>query len=527
MNKSLARFLMILLVLTVFIPANTRHVFANSFQAPVQFENMNAVDSYPTALQASNGTIWVAWESNTTRPNIFFRTTSPDGSTRSTIQNLTGPSTSWNRQPTLAQLQNGTIFFAWTSNLTGHFKLYYKTFTGGVWSSITQLTTGINDDRAPKTAIAQDSTLWIVWERANSTGGTQVFYKTLNGNAWSPDNQLTFDSTFNGLPNVMSARGGSVWVSWSKWFGNTINYNLVYQVFNGTRWSNQTLLTNVSSSSTFGDTHPDLIQDRNGTIWAVWSREMKLTTTVFQDKLFYKFSGNAGQTWSPDTQLTFGGDANNTIDDRQASTIQGIDKFLWIFYSSDATGIGSLFDIYLIKTTNPIYPVHAPAVTKITIQPTKMYPWNVATINVTVADLGDFIENIQLSVQTVNKTSFKVATAQTFLASGQSQTFSFSWNATGAPAGRYAIVASIALVPGETLGAGLGNTLRYRSLAILIKGDLDQDFNVNIIDAAIMAVAYGSTPSSPNWNPNADLDRDGVINIIDFAILGANYGKSI
>jgi len=409
--------------------------------------------------------------------------------------------------------------------MTGHFNLYFKTYTGGLWSKISQLSSGVDDDRVTKATVAQDSTLWVVWERDTAAASRQVFYKTLKGNTWSGDNQLTTDATWNTLPSVMGLKGGSVWISWAKWFSTGNSYSLSYQIFNGTSWSSQIPLTTVNLS-TFGDTHPDLLQDRNGTIWAFWSREMKLTTIAFQDKLFYKFSGDGGQTWSSDTQLTFGGDANNTIDDREARAIQGMDKSVWIFYSSDATGIGSLFDIYYIKT-NQVYPVHDIAVTRIAVSPAKMYPWNVATINVTVADLGDFIENVQLNLQAVNKTSFNIGSASTFLASGQKATFSFTWNATLAPSSRYTIVATLAQVKGETIGAALDNTLRYKSLPILLKGDLNKDFTINIIDAAIMAVDYNSRPGDPNWNPDADLNRDGIINIIDFAILGANYSKSI
>ncbi len=525
MSKSLARFLILATLLTVIVPLQVRHAHGYSFQTPVLLENMSSVDSLPAALQSSDGTIWVAWESYNPRTDLFYMRIRTDGSIVTPIQNLTGPATAFNRAPTLTQLQNGTVFFAWAANITGHFKLWAKTYTGGLWTRPFQLTSGSDDDQVPKSTVAQNGTLWLVWERDNSGGSRQVYYKTLNGNAWSGDIQLTIDATLNTLPNVMSVKGGSIWVSWSKFISSGSFYNIYYQTFNGTAWSNQLVLTNVNLS-TFGDTHPDLVQDRNGTIWAFWSREEKLSTTIFQDKLWYKFSGNGGQTWSSDTKLTFGGDANVTIDDLEPSAIQGVDKSLWIFYSSDLTNAGSLFDIYYIKT-NQIYPVHDPAVTKVTVSPAKMYPWNVATINVTLADLGDFIENIQLTVQAVNKTSFNVGSASTFLASGQSKIFSFTWNASSAPSARYTIIASILLGPGETMGAGLDNTFRYRSLAVLLRGDLNKDYTINIIDAAIMAVAYGSRPGNSSWNPNADLNRDGIVNIIDFAMLGANYGKSI
>ncbi len=531
MGDSLTRLLLIALLLAVFFQGQTHNASGYSFQNPQLLENLSSLDSLPSAVQLSNGTIWVAWESYTTRTDAFYLTMASDGTSRSAIQSLTGPSTSYNRAPSLSQLGNGTIILVWSANRTGSYNLYYKTFTGRVWTMPVQLTSGSSDDNVPKTTVSLDGTLWVVWERdaistlCPSLTCRQVFYKTLNGNTWSGDSQLTFDQTLNALPNVMVAKDGSIWVSWSKWISSGSLYNIYYQTFNGVTWSGQIPLTTVNIS-TFGDTHPDLIQDRNGTIWLFFTRETKVTTGIFQDKLFYKFSGDGGLSWSADTQLTFGGNSTNTIDDREPSTIQGRDHSLWIFYSSDATGFGSLFDIYYIKT-NPIWPVHDVAVTRIQPLPVSMFPWNVAAVNVTVSDLGDLIENVQLTVQAVNKTTFTVGSGSTYLAGGTSKTFTFYWNASAASPGRYTIVASAPLVPGETIGAGMDNTLRYKTLNILYPGDLNKDGRVTIIDAGMMGAAFYSRPGYPNWNPDADIDHDGFVSIIDFGILAANYGKSI
>jgi hypothetical protein len=57
-----------------------------------------------------------------------------------------------------------------------------------------------------------------------------------------------------------------------------------------------------------------------------------------------------------------------------------------------------------------------------------------------------------------------------------------------------------------------------------IIGDLDHDGDVDIFDLAILAKAYLSTPSDPNWRPEADLNNDNVINIFDVTMLSRNYG---
>ncbi len=511
------------------VPLQTRPVSGYTFQSPQLLDNGPTFDTTPAALQASNGTLWVVWDSDRLVQNqIFFKTY--NGTTWTSPKNLTwGPSFQNNQQPSIAQLANGTIILAWSNNQTGHFNLWYKTLTGNVWSASYQFTEScpgcgkvfLAGDLASRMVLGTDGTLWVFWERDTFSSSCpilnackQIFYKTLKGNVWSGDVQVTVDPTFNTVPGVAVVKDGSLRLTYSKFIAKGPAYSIFYRTFNGTQWSSEVPLT----SSNF-DLDSDIVQDRNGTLWLFWARDLTVGPSSFLTKLFYKFSPDGGLTWSPDTQLTFTSGSN----DDDPFPVQARDRSLWIFYDSDFL---ASVDIWYVKT-NPIWPVHDVAVTKIQPSPGRIYPWQVTTVNVTVSDLGDFIESIQLTVQAVNKTTFTIGTGSTFLAGGTSKVFSFSWNATGASPGRYVIVASVPLMPGETIGAGLDNTLRYKTLNILIPGDLDKNGIVNIIDAGMMGAAFYSRPGYPNWNPDADIDHDLFVSIIDFGILGANYGKSI
>jgi hypothetical protein len=57
--------------------------------------------------------------------------------------------------------------------------------------------------------------------------------------------------------------------------------------------------------------------------------------------------------------------------------------------------------------------------------------------------------------------------------------------------------------------------------------DLNGDHKVNIIDLVGVAIAFGSTPTSSNWNPNADLNRDNTVSIIDLVIVSVNFGRTV
>jgi len=58
--------------------------------------------------------------------------------------------------------------------------------------------------------------------------------------------------------------------------------------------------------------------------------------------------------------------------------------------------------------------------------------------------------------------------------------------------------------------------------------DLNKDGTVNIMDIAIVAKAYGTTPEDPGWNPIADVAEPyGEIDIVDIATVAKDYGKKV
>ena len=110
------------------------------------------------------------------------------------------------------------------------------------------------------------------------------------------------------------------------------------------------------------------------------------------------------------------------------------------------------------------------------------------------------------------------------LEGGGSTTVFFVWNTSGFPMGGYTISAYAWPVPGETNTAD--NNLTGGTLCVSIPGDLNGDGVVNILDAILFSNAFLSTPSSPNWNPDADLNGDDVVNVLD-AIIFSGYFMAV
>jgi hypothetical protein len=140
------------------------------------------------------------------------------------------------------------------------------------------------------------------------------------------------------------------------------------------------------------------------------------------------------------------------------------------------------------------------------------------TINVTVANQGSYTE-------TFNTTAYANAnitgSENVTLPAGGSTTVTFTWNTTGFAFGNYTISAYAWPVPGETNTAN--NNLTGGTVEVTIPGDLNGDGTVNILDAILLANAFGATPGSSTWNPNADINGDGVVNILDAIILAGHF----
>jgi hypothetical protein len=144
------------------------------------------------------------------------------------------------------------------------------------------------------------------------------------------------------------------------------------------------------------------------------------------------------------------------------------------------------------------------------------------SINITVQNQGDYVENFKISVY-ANQTII-AQFANLMLNSGNSATISFTWNTTGFIKGKYIIRAYAWPVAGETDTADNNST---RPLIVGIPGDINGDGIVDVFDAVLLASAAGTKPGDGNWNPNADINGDNIVDIYDAVILAAHAGESL
>jgi len=143
-------------------------------------------------------------------------------------------------------------------------------------------------------------------------------------------------------------------------------------------------------------------------------------------------------------------------------------------------------------------------------------------IYITGKNYGIFAETFDITAY-YNETTL-ITTQSVTLPSGDSATLTFTWNTTDVAKGNYTVTAEATPVPGET--DTVDNTLPDGWVFVTIPGDVNGDKYVNIKDAVLLGVAFGSKQGEPTYNPNADINNDGYINIRDAVIQGVNFGKS-
>lgn len=513
-------------------------------------------DNLPTAVQASNGTIWLAWQTfryTATRPDIILKSitngTVPGFDVRMTSSGV-------NTSPALVQLNNGndTIMLFWSQQQAASFNIYYKNFkynplTGMYeWSKYTiKLTNTAFDDTSATATVAKDGTLWLFWQRSNQTCTStcvqtkEIYYKTLSSGSWSSETKITgsvSDTNWNWLPTATITKDGRLWLAWSKGgqsSGSTLTSSIIYyKTYNGTTWSSETQAT-FPALGVNGDQHASILQDRNGTIWLFWART-SLTVPMFI--IYSKFDINNGQTLSSATETQMTNEASG-IDSQQPWAVQGntaLDKTIHLFYSSDRTN--NDYDIWSL-TSPSISPVHDVGIISASPSINVMYAGGLPgkqtsniTISVTVVNYGDFPETVQTTVTVSNKTSIPLISQTQIINIAGSVTLYTQWNTTNAKPARYNLSVTAFSTSTETSGNLGDNSVSVKKAIWLLPwGDVDQDGSVTISDVGVFFFDYGFGPAATPCGVNhckyfyfEDINNEGVVDIIDVGISVRNYG---
>jgi hypothetical protein len=143
------------------------------------------------------------------------------------------------------------------------------------------------------------------------------------------------------------------------------------------------------------------------------------------------------------------------------------------------------------------------------------------SVNVTVADIGDYPETFDVTAY-ANMTAVNPP-SNVSLTSGDSTAVMFTLNTSTFDMGNYSISAVADPVPVEINTTN--NNCTDGFITITIPGDINGDFRVSLADLVILAQAFGSRPDEAKWNSNVDIDANGVVSLADLVTLAVYYGQ--
>ena len=161
------------------------------------------------------------------------------------------------------------------------------------------------------------------------------------------------------------------------------------------------------------------------------------------------------------------------------------------------------------------------AITDVTTSKTIVCQGYSADVNITVQNQGNVMEGFVVNAY-CNSSSFGAEGVA--LSMGASTTLTLTWDTIGFAKEIYTISANASIFPNETLTGD--NTYIDGTVRVNMVGDMNSDKKVSITDIVIIALAFGSKPGDPNWNPNADLNNDGKVSITDVVIAAIHFGET-
>jgi len=248
-----------------------------------QLTTHTAIDDTPSIIQTNDGRIWVvflSWRSSPNNPDIYYVTSSDGGATWSTATRLTTDS-GFDLNPSIVQLSDGTIFVAWQSDRIWVWDpesgaeipqddIFYKTSSdgGSTWSADTRLTTNTNDDSNPSVTQITDGKIWVTFV-SNRHDPRDIYYTTSSdgGSTWSADTQLTTYSGDDWAPSIAQTGDGKIWVLFHS--ERDGNWDIYYKTTSnrGVNWTPDTRLTDHPDF----DVVPSITQTAEGKIWVAFA----------------------------------------------------------------------------------------------------------------------------------------------------------------------------------------------------------------------------------------------------------------
>ena len=354
---------------------------------------------------------------------------------------------------------------------------------------------------------------------------THIFYKTYSAGSWSQEQRLTTLPKNDNSPSITQAEDGRTWVAWDgDRGGGSIHQIITRTSIDGVNWTPE---TNITTITNLGDRHPVIAQDRNGTIWLVWSQLLSCGTTCLNSDLWMTSSTNNGATWASETALT----STTSQSESNPYMVQLSDKNLYIFYTAPQGCLPNCTALPIFYFAAQISPIHSARMNNFTTNATisvslgrNIRSGQFIHLTANVSNTGDGADTFMLSAK-FNSTNVPI-TNSSMVPVGQSKVLSINWLVSGLRPGRYVFSANVTDLTAKESYANLVDNVQSYTIIVRPAGDVNGDCVVDIADLVLVASNFGKIAGSPGYPWAADLNFDGAINIADLSIVGSTFGQT-
>jgi len=228
----------------------------------------------------------------------------------------------------------------------------------------------------------------------------------------------------------------------------------------------------------------------------------------------------------------------NSLGDPLTNVKRGSTVWIWIHFQNNlAEEVYTVIAYTIYSATGS--PLFAFAPVAYNVPPGgpffSVYSWEIpsdaelGTATIYASAFSEFPKNGGVPYCPEKSSTFNIISSETSTTQHISNTVQFAYEegtfnssfyipSKGGRLGNYTIY-----VNSHYLGQNATDTMTFE---VKLLGDIDRDGFVKIGDIVSVINHYGTTPSSPNWDPNADVNGDGKVYIDDIVITINNFGNS-
>jgi hypothetical protein len=201
--------------------------------APVaqRLDSAVAVEDYPSLALASDGSLWLAYQSWTTAGDRIFVRHRRDGVWSGEYAVTASPADRF--RTAIAEDGDGKVWVVWWEQSDGNFDLYGASTSlkePRSWSRPQRLTSAPGSDIYHSLATDAAGTLHLAWQSARS-GNFNIYSRSYDGRNWGAEQKIS-DSTPNDWePVVATAPDGRVTLLWDTYAKG--NYDIAARAMRG------------------------------------------------------------------------------------------------------------------------------------------------------------------------------------------------------------------------------------------------------------------------------------------------------